>query len=450
MGVCDPQSTGHNTVLVHTCKNIPRRSMDSVSTLSSNIEHKQQDQQAPSVTAEMDRIVALAQHDNDNADDDEHSVLSRHSFSLYEDDCSVKEESKYDDSILFDLIVKLRGGGTSTEQTQPESDTDAAGVTERKTEEEDLTDDLITQHLKALTNRSKKTNSSSYEDDVSDTEDSTSSDDMSLMSHDTAFTLDDVSLDEAAYAKVDEVMKQLGVNIDTVAEKENSRQWLQSVRERNAFDFADAPQSFSSKKQWLVNLAADFLDEDDDQSVSTNLTEMDHIYEESRNGLANETKLAETLIAKSSAGEPQQEPYAANTTATTESQFKPITKRQWKPPSPPVKATSRAAELLAKQARALAQKQPAAPLLPQSSVMATTSEVVSEDKSRNGKSQDTGLRGNKYCQEYEPREVTLDETKAEDNGGSAARESPRDQQPQPYEKPNGRTRNAKCSKAHRK
>jgi len=318
----------------------------------------------------MDRIVALAQHD-----DDEHSVLSRHSFSLYEDDCSVKEESKYDDSILSELIFKLRGGGTLPDQSQPESDTDAAGVTEGKTEEEDLTDDLITRHLKALTNRTKKTHYSSYDDDVSDTEDTTSSDDMSLMSHDSAFTLDEESLDEAAYAKVDEVMKKLGVNIDTVAEKENSRQWLHSVREKNAFDFADAPQSFSSKKQWLANLAADLMEEDDDQSVSTNLTEMDHIYEESRNGLANETKLAETLIANSSAGEPQQEPLAANTAATTESLSKPTTKRQWKPPSPPVKATSQTAELLA---RALAQKQPAAPLLPQSSVMANATEVVSE------------------------------------------------------------------------
>lgn len=326
----------------------------------STLEMKTEETSRENPQIEMDKLSSLVkQHEMSLVSDhDEHSVLSRHSFGHYEDDASIQEGGKYDDLVLSDLIVRLRGDGASQELLAS-SNADTIATEEDKKEQ--LTDDMIAKHLKALNSKGKKSVAAFVlEEELSETEEmvitENDNDDMSLVSHDTSYTMDSLDADksviETNYDELDEIMRKLGVEIDTEENNESDRQWPSSVGKSNgALDFVDAPQTIASKKIWLANLATELMLEDssDDASMSTNISEMDHRYQQNRNGLNNHAKLAEMLMAK-------QTPAPELEVIEIVTEVEP--KRQWKAPQTVRKRKTGAAALLAKQAQALSLKQP--------------------------------------------------------------------------------------------
>lgn len=244
--------------------------------------------------------------------DDDSTVVS----AFYHDEVDEDDSDGLDDTALSDLINKLRNGGSSNKQTE-ESREEAEGKgaaaaeedeREKEDEEEsqgsdeDLTDDVIAKHLKALNRTTKKRSKYNVIDDdndVSDTEAVSTVLDEEEMSYLTEAmdgdSSDEEEEDEDAYAEVDEMMKKLGVES---TDNEQNRKWLETMSQQGAYDFVGGPQTVSSKKKWLVSLAAELMLEDssdDDSDGSIEKQDVDD-YEVNMKQLEKAAQEAQMLI----------------------------------------------------------------------------------------------------------------------------------------------------------
>lgn len=227
--------------------------------------------------------------------DDDMSIATNSAFSasLYHGDADDENhDDGYDDYSFSDLIFKLRGG-TAAGHDHGNVCIDGHG-------EDDLTDDMIAKHLKALTSTTK-IGAAKY-DDASVAGSTSFTDDLSLMTYETGAmdgdTSDEESDDEDLYAGVDVIMKKLvsasgGHTDDTHT---MGCKWLEQMSQQGACDYVNAPQTVSSKKQWLVNLATELMEEVKGQEKSV---EMDSCsaYELNVLELAKESERAEELMA---------------------------------------------------------------------------------------------------------------------------------------------------------
>ena len=210
----------------------------------------------------------------DNDDDDD------------EDDITYTTASgKYNDTDLTNIMMKLRGESSNMQIHEEKADETNDAL--------DMSEDLIAQHLKALTITTwtiRKTDQPvSSKKSV---QHSTISDDISVMTYGTGLldldgsdddddADDDESEDElddnrTAYAEVDEVMRRLNSlirssnnnnnnmnneNSDNRNNGKSGRELLQQLSQQGACDYENAPHTASSKKEWLARLAAELLQE---------------------------------------------------------------------------------------------------------------------------------------------------------------------------------------------
>lgn len=219
-------------------------------------------------------------------DDDEESfntsfdVASHNSFNT-------NLGQKIDDTSLALLIGKLKGGaqiGENTDEAPPGTDDASAGSSSSGSE--NLEDDDIAMHLKALANLTTKKRSpfsapsadernepldasSDDDDEETDDEDAESEEEDD---EDEAEEVDDVSLEGPSGIEVDEVIEKLGVKTaDEFESEEAKRSFLESVAlSGQAHDLGET--TLDSQKLWHAQLAWQLLDEDsssDDESKVT-------------------------------------------------------------------------------------------------------------------------------------------------------------------------------------
>jgi hypothetical protein len=195
-------------------------------------------------------------------------LLSFMSYDDDEDDAFTYTSSKqqeFDDTDLEHIMMKLRGG---CGRVIDEEKNDVA--------EKEISDDLISIHLKALTittSKKRKPGNGNNHDNVHE------SDDVSVMTYGTGLlglecTDDEESDDDddnnTAYAEVDEVMNRLNTLIrrsdNEYQPVSSGREFLLQMSKRGAYDYENAPHDASSKREWLAQLATQLLQIEEEEN----------------------------------------------------------------------------------------------------------------------------------------------------------------------------------------